>query len=110
MDNPTVRAVHRVILDTDGHGGIAFGVLDTPVLPFPDGAAVVLECGDGWWTRASELERVLPALARVGHISITGRFVERRGGNAGFGIICGLEAIANRLDHLLRSAHLGETA
>ena len=109
MDKPTVRAVHRVLLDTDGYGGITFGVLDTPVLPFPDGSAVVLECGDGWWTRESELERILPALRRVGHISVTGRFVERRG-NAQFGLICGLEAIAARLDQMLANPPLFESA
>lgn len=109
MDKPTVRAVHRVILDTDGHGCITFGVLDTPVPPFPDGAAVVLECGDGWWTREGELERIPPALSRVGHISITGRFVERRGA-PGFGIICGLEAIATRIDQLLTQPPVFESA
>jgi hypothetical protein len=106
MDKPTVRAVHRVLLDVDHTGSIGFGALDTPVLPFPDGSAVVLECGDGWWTRDSELERILPALSRVGHISITGRFVERRGGNAGFGIVAGLDAIAARLSELLASPPL----
>jgi hypothetical protein len=110
MDKPTVRAVHRVLLDTDGYGGITFGVLDGPVSPFPDSAAVVLECGDGWWTRESELERILPALSRVALISVTGRYVERRGGNAGFGIICGLEAIAARLEHLLANPPLFESA
>ena len=110
MDKPTVRAVHSVLLTTSGHGEITFGVLDTPVLPFPDGSAVVLECEDGWWCRASELERILPALSRVGHISITGRFVERRGGNAGFGLICGLDAIAGRLAQLLAAPPLFESA
>lgn len=110
MDKPTVRAVHRVVLDTDGHGGITFRQLDCPVQPFPDGAAIVLECGDGWWTRESELERILPTLSRVGHISVTGRFVERRGGSAGFGIICGLEAIASRLSQLLENPPLFQSA
>lgn len=110
MDKPTVRAVHRVILDTDRTGCITFGVLDTPVLPFPDGSAVVLECGDGWWTRASELERILPAMSRVGHVSITGRFVERRGGTPGFGIIAGLDAIAAKLDELLANPPLFEAS
>jgi hypothetical protein len=110
MDKPSVRAVHRVLLQTDGHGQITFGALDCPVLPFPDGSAVVLECEDGWWCRASELERILPALSRVGHISITGRFTERRGGNAGFGIICGLDAIAQRLNQLLANPPLFESA
>ena len=73
------------------------------------GSAVVLECGDGWWTRESELERILPALRRVGHISVTGRFVERRG-NAQFGLICGLEAIAARLDQMLANPPLFESA
>lgn len=109
MDKPTVRAVHRVSLDADSYGGITFGALDSPVQPFPEGAAVVLDCGDGWWTREGELERILPALSRVGHISITGRFVERRGA-PGFGIICGLEAIAERLDQLLVRPPLFESA
>lgn len=109
MDKPTVRAVHRVTLDADTYGGITFGALDSPVQPFPVGAAVVLDCGDGWWTREGELERILPALSRVGHISITGRFVERRGA-PGFGIICGLEAIADRLDQLLATPRLFESA
>lgn len=102
MDKPTVRAVHRVSLDVDRYGGISFAALDCPVQPFAPGAAIVLECGDGWWTREPELERILPALSQVGHISITGRFVDRRG-RADFGLICGLDAIARRLDHLLRS-------
>ncbi|MFJ3812590.1 hypothetical protein ACIPWE_40305 [Streptomyces sp. NPDC090073] len=110
MDKPVVRAVHRVLLEADPSGGLHFGVLDTPVLPFPDGAAVVLECGDGWWCRESELERILPALSRVGHISITGRFVERRGGTPGFGIVCGLEGIAHRLDQLLSQPSLFQSA
>lgn len=110
MDKPTVRAVHRVSLDTDRYGGITFGALDGPVQPFEDGAAIVLECGDGWWTREAELERILPALSRVGHISVTGRFVERRGTNAGFGIICGLDAIARRLEQLLRQPPLFQSA
>jgi hypothetical protein len=109
MDKPTVRAVHRVILETDGYGCITFGALDSPVLPFPEGSAVVLECGDGWWTREGELERILPALSRVGHISITGRFVERRGA-PGFGIVCGLEAIAARLDRLLTQPPVAKSA
>lgn len=109
MDKPSVRAVHRVTITADSHGGLTFGVLDTPVLPFPDGAAVVLDCGDGWWTREGELERILPALSRVGHISVTGRFVERRG-TPGFGIICGLEAIASRLDYLLANPPMFESA
>lgn len=109
MTKPSVRAVHRVLLSED-NGCISFAVLDTNVLPFPDGSAVVLECGDGWWTRESELERILPALSRVGHISVTGRYVERRGGSAGYGIICGLEAIAARLDHLLANPPLAQSA
>lgn len=108
MDKPTVRAVHRVILDTDSFGGITFGALDTPVQSFPRGIAVVLDVGDGWWTRESELERVVPSLSRVGHISITGRFVERRGA-PGLGIICGLEAIAARLDERLARPPLFES-
>lgn len=110
MDKPTVRAVHRVLLDTDRTGCITFGVLDTPVAPFPDGSAIVLECGDGWWTRASELERILPALSRVGHVSVTGRFVDRRGGTPGFGIIAGLDAIAQTLDKLLANRPLFEAS
>lgn len=109
MDKPTVRAVHRVVLDTDSFGGITFGALDSPCQPFPQGAAIVLDVGDGWWTRESELERILPALSQVGHISITGRFVERRGA-PGFGIICGLEAIAARLDERLAQPPLFESA
>ena len=110
MDKPTVRAVHRVILDADRYGEVTFSALDTPVQPFEDGSAIVLECGDGWWTREPELERILPALSRVGHISITGRFVERRGTNAGFGIICGLDAMARRLDQLLGQPPLFKSA
>jgi hypothetical protein len=110
VDKPTVRAVHRVVLESDRTGGITFGVLDTPVPPFPDGSAIVLECGDGWWCRESELERILPALSRVGHVSVTGRFVERRGGTPGFGLICGLDAIARRLDQLLSQQPLFQTA
>lgn len=109
MTKPSVRAVHRVLLEQD-NGCISFAVLDTPALPFPDGSAVVLECGDGWWTRESELERILPALSRVGHISVTGRYVERRGGSAGFGIICGLEGIARRLDQMLSNPPLFQSA
>lgn len=110
MDKPTVRAVLRVSLDSDRYGEVTAGVLDSPVQPFADGAAVVLDVGDGWWMREAELERILPALSRVSHISVTGRFVERRGGAGGFGIIYGLEAIAARLDDLLSSPRLFESA
>lgn len=110
MNKPSVRAVHRVTIDHDGHGGLSFAVLDCPVQPFEPGSAIVLECGDGWWTRESELERILPALSRVGHISVTGRYVDRRGGSAGFGIICGLEAIAARLDQMLANPPLFQSA
>jgi hypothetical protein len=110
MDKPTVRAVHRVILDTDRYGSITAGVLDCPVQPFPPGAAIVLEVGDGWWIRETELERILPALSRVGHISITGRHVDRKGGRGDFGIIYGLEAIASRLDQLLSNPTLFQSA
>jgi hypothetical protein len=100
-----------VLLDTDAHGQILFAALDCPVLPFADGSAVVLECSDGWWCRESEIERILHALSRVGHISVTGRYVgTREGGTPGFGIVCGLDAIARRLDELLASPKLFESA
>lgn len=110
MDKPTVRAVHRVVLDTDRYGCITAGVLDSPVQPFPRGAAIVLEVGDGWWMHNSELERILPALSQVSHISITGRHVDRGGGAGGFGILYGLAAIAEKLDQLLANPTLFETA
>jgi hypothetical protein len=110
MYKPTVRAVHRILLDTDRYGCITAGALDAPVQPFPQGAAIVLEVEDGWWMKESELERILPALSTVGHISITGRHVERKGGRGDFGIIYGLEAIARRLDELLTQRPLFETA
>lgn len=110
MDKPTVRAVHRVILDTDRYGCITAGVLDSPVQPFPAGSAIVLDVEDGWWMKEAELVRILPALSQVSHISVTGRHVERKGGCGDFGIIYGLEAIARRLDQLLACPPLFETA
>lgn len=110
MDKPTVRAVHRVILDADRYGCVTAGALDAPVQPFSAGAAIVLEVGDGWWMQETELARILPALSNVGLISITGRYVDRRGGSGGFGIIYGLDAIARRLDQLLAQPPLFESA
>lgn len=112
MYKPTVRAVHRITLDTDRYGQITAGGLNMvgDALPFPDGAAVVLECGTGYWIRESELEHIRSALSNVGHISITSTSAQTQGGSGHFGTIFGLDAIARRLDELLSSPPLFESA
>ena len=112
MYNPTVRAVHRITLDTDGYGQITAGALNRvgEGYPFPDGATVVLECGPGHWIKESELEHIRSALSNVGHISITSTSAQTQGGSGHFGTISGIDTIARRLDELLTSPRLFESA
>jgi hypothetical protein len=105
MTNPTVRAVHRISLDTDRCGQITARALNG-VQPLPDGASVVLDAGEGWWINASDLEHIRRALSGVGHISITGVHGARQGGRSNFGIIYGLDTIAERLEQLLAAPPL----
>lgn len=109
MDKPTVR-VHRVSLPSAGYGQIKAGPLHTEGHPFPDGAAVVLETGDGWWMRSDEAQHIARSLANVGHITITGLHHERGGGRGQFGIVYGLAAIAEYLDELLAAPPLFASA
>jgi len=106
---PVVRAVHRIRLTTDSYGQItAREMMD--VNPLPDGAVVVLECGEGWWIRPENLEYIRAALSGVSHISVTGVFQDRRGGRGDFGILYGLDAIADRLRLMLAAPPLPHTA
>lgn len=109
MDKPSVRAVIRIPLPHDGYGEIRCGLLSGSVLPFPPGAAVVLEVGTGYWSRASELERIARSLAAVGQISVTGTSV-RMGGPSGDGVITGLGEIAAKIAHLLGNPRLFDMA
>ena len=106
---PVVRAVHRIVLDTDRYGQItARDLIDAN--PLPDGAVVVLECGEGWWIRPENLAHIHSALSRVGHISITGVFQDRRGGVGRFGIVYGIDAIADKLRQMSAAPPLLHTA
>lgn len=111
MSQPTVavvRVVHRVQLPTDDHGRITAGPLAFDSAHFPPGATVVLECGEGWWMRESDLQYIRQALSGVGHITVTGtgHSGRRRGGRADFGLHYGLESIAADLAGLLQDQDL----
>lgn len=108
MYKPTVRAVHRISLETDRYGQITARAL-IGAESLPPGAAVVLDAGEGWWISADDLEHIRQALSGVGHISITGVHASRQGGHGGFGLVYGLEAIARRLDELLTTPTLPQT-
>lgn len=109
MVNPSVRAVHRIPLAADGFGQITARSLDG-LPPLPDGSAVVLEVGEGWWINESDLEHIRRALSGVGHISITGVHQQRGGGVGRFGLVYGLDTIAARLSQLLSNPPLFESA
>lgn len=101
MDKISVRAVFRIILPHDGYGEIRSGhLLGGEGLPFPQGAAVVLEVGAGYWCRGSELERIALSLATVRQISITGTDI-RKGGTSDGSVITGLGEIAAKIAHLI---------
>jgi hypothetical protein len=103
---PTVvRAVHRIVLPADRYGQITVRQL-IGANPLPLGAVVVVECGEGWWIRHENLEHIRSALSGVGHISITGVFQHRRGGAGQFGIVYGIDAIADKLRAMLATPPL----
>jgi hypothetical protein len=110
MYKPTVRAVHRVQLDTDRTGQITAGYLNMDGHAFEDGASVVLECGSGYWIRESELQHICSALSNVQHISITSNTRSAQRGAGHFGTISGIDAIAHRLSELAAMPPLFETA
>lgn len=103
---PTVvRAVHRIVLTTDSYGQLtAREMMDLP--PLPPGSMVVLECGEGWWIRPENLEHIRSALSGVGYISVTGVFQHRSGGAGQFGIVYGIDAIADKLRQMLAAPPL----
>lgn len=104
-----VRVVHRIVLPTDSQGQItARNLIDAN--PLPPGAVVVLECGEGWWIRPESLEHIRSTLSGVGHVSVTGVFSNRRGGAGQFGIVYGLDAIADKLSSLLAAPPLPHIA
>lgn len=105
MDKRSVRAVFRISLPHDGYGEIKAGhILGGGELPFPHGAAVVLEVGAGHWCRCSELERIARSLANVAVVSVTGTDV--RGGGSDGGVVIGLDAIAGVLAQLIENPAL----
>lgn len=111
MYKPTVCAVHRVTLEADRTGQITVGHLRGRERVCPDGATVVLDCGNGYWIRESELHHIRSAFSNVRHISITGSSTtDAWGGGWHFGTVYGLASIAQRLDQLLSSPPLFETA
>lgn len=110
MYKPTVRAVHRIQLDTDRYGQITPGHLNRVGTLLTDGACVVLDCGNGYWINESDLAHIRSALSNVGHISITSTDAQQRGEVGRFGVITGIDAIAARLDELLAVPPLFDTA
>jgi hypothetical protein len=101
VNQPTVRVVHRIALPVDECDAISAGTLSLPGLRFPDGSAVVLEVGHGWWMKESEIHHIHRALSNVSHITITGVHSERAGGRLAFGMYYGLDAIAKKLGDLV---------
>ena len=101
MQQTSVRAVFRVNLPPNRAGEIRFEVLDRMDCPFSPGSSLVLDVGEGWWTRRSELLRILPALSNVAHVSITGTHLERSGGQGDFHLLYGLGQISDCLQGLL---------
>ena len=111
MSKPTVRAVYRVTLDTDRYGQITARALIGAGQVCPDGAAVVLDCGTGYWINSCDLEHIRKAFSNVSHISVTAALQqEHRGGNGHFGTIFGIGAIADRLGELIAAPPLFESA
>lgn len=107
MNQPTVRAVHRITLKPDSDGRITVRALDLGARQLlPDGAAVVLEVGTGWWLTRSDVDHIAAALSNVGHISLSGVFAERHGGRGQFGVIYGLEQIAQELHRAITNPTL----
>lgn len=109
MDDITVRAVFRIPLPHDGYGEIKAGhLLNGFGLPFPPGAAVVLEVGAGYWCRRSELEAVARSLDGVRTISVSGTDL-RQGGRDG-AVITGLGQIAAALHAMCTAPALFDVA
>lgn len=101
-NQPTVRAVHRITMTPDSEGRITSRALQLDGRqPLPDGSAVVLEVGTSWWLTRSDVDHIARALSNVGHISVSGVFAERLGGRGEFGVIYGLDHIAQELHHAI---------
>ncbi|MFF0445771.1 hypothetical protein ACFYT4_05000 [Streptomyces sp. NPDC004609] len=96
---PVVRALHRHVPDVEESGEIRAGFLSPDTFrPYPPGAMVVLDAGEGWWAHAHTCAVIAGALAHTGHIAITGTGPDRtRGADERHGALYGLDAIADAI-------------
>ncbi|MGA5262443.1 hypothetical protein ACPCI0_19655 [Streptomyces griseoincarnatus] len=99
---PAVRAVHRIVLDAD-RGILTAGNLWAQYRPCPPGASVVLDCRSYDVMQADTARQLGHCLALCREITVTGT-AERseRGYVDDYGLIFGLDAIANAIE---RFAH-----
>ncbi|MCZ9343282.1 hypothetical protein NGM37_36550, partial [Streptomyces sp. TRM76130] len=93
---PVVRAEHHMILPVD-HGLIAAGPLWERYHPFPPGAHVVLDCGNGTCMTVSDAWSIGRSLAHCGQITITGTHDRSGRGFNDNGLLFGLDAIAHAI-------------
>lgn len=92
---PAVRAEYRLRLPSE-HGVMRAGFLSEYYRPFPVGSCVVLDAGDGHVMHLSDARLIGRALAHCSEITISGTADHStRGRVDDFGLIHGLDAIAN---------------
>ena len=92
---PAVRAEYRLRLPVD-HGLISAGFLGDNYRPFPPGAVVVLDAGNGYVMHVDQARHIGRSLAHCSQITISGTADHSARGQADdFGLIHGLDAIAN---------------
>ncbi|MFD9445914.1 hypothetical protein ACFWBR_35030 [Streptomyces sp. NPDC060006] len=92
---PVVETEHRLILQAR-HGVLEPGYLSEYYRPFPPNAHVVLDCGTSHLMQTYTAETIGRALAHCERITVTGTADRsQRGYVDRYGLICGLDAIAN---------------
>uniref|UniRef100_A0AAU1I183 Uncharacterized protein n=1 Tax=Streptomyces sp. NBC_00180 TaxID=2903632 RepID=A0AAU1I183_9ACTN len=92
---PAVRAEYRLKMPVE-HGVIRPGFLHPETYrPYPPGAHVVLDVGDGDRMQAYEARMVGQALAHCASITVTGTAESSWAGVDEFGLIHGLTSIAD---------------
>lgn len=92
---PAVRAEYRLRLPSE-HGVLRPGFLSEYYRPFPVGSCVVLDAGDGHVMHISDARLIGRALAHCSEITLSGTADHStRGQVDDFGLIHGLDAIAN---------------
>lgn len=92
---PAVRAEFRLKLPNDG-GILRAGFLSEHYRPFPAGACVVLDAGSSYVMHVDQAWHVGRALAHCAQITLSGTADHStRGRVDDFGLIHGLDAIAN---------------